>query len=101
MGDLAGEVTGGQALRRQWAHGLADVLGGQAGQATEHLPLFGDGELLETGVAAPRTAIDVLLQASEQAVLAAMAQEEIGAAAQVLFELTAGAAGRGCGSAAT
>ena len=87
MGDLAGEVGGGQALLGQRPHGLADGLGRLAGQAAEHLPLFGHAEAFESGVTLPCAALDVLLQALQQAVLAAAAEQEVGTATQVFLEL--------------
>ncbi|MCY1527832.1 hypothetical protein D9M68_629180 [compost metagenome] len=79
----------------QRPHGLADGAGWQAGQAAQHLPLFGHGEPFETGVAVPRAALDIPLQALQQAGLSAAAEEEVGAAAQVFFELSARPVGRG------
>lgn len=93
MGDLAGEVGSGKALRRIWAHGLADGAGWQAGHAPEDLPLLGDAELFETGVATPRPAQDVALQTVQQGDVAALAEEEVGAGAQVFLQLPARTAG--------
>ena len=60
----------------------------------DSLPLLGYGELLETWVAAPCAAIDVMLQTFEQAVLAAAAEQEVGTATQVLLKLAPCSAGR-------
>lgn len=55
--------------------------------------MLGDAELFETGVATPRPAQDVALQTVQQGDVAALAEEEVGAGAQVFLQLPARTAG--------
>ncbi|KFF32556.1 hypothetical protein G039_0333985 [Pseudomonas aeruginosa VRFPA01] len=55
--------------------------------------MLGDAELFETGVATSRPAQDVALQPVQQGDVATLAEEEVGAGAQVFLQLPARAAG--------
>ena len=70
MGNLTGEIGGAQRLLAERAHGLADGVAGKTAEPAEHLPLLGYRQAFKTGLAMAGAALDVLLQALQQAVLA-------------------------------
>ena len=89
MGNLTGEIGGAQRLLAERAHGLTDGVAGKTAEPAEHLPLLGHRKAFKAGLAMAGAALDVLLQALQQAVLAGTAQQEVGAAAQVFLKLPA------------
>lgn len=70
MGNLTGEIGGAQRLLAERAHGLTDGVAGKTAEPAEHLPLLGHRKAFKAGLAMAGAALDVLLQALQQAVLA-------------------------------
>src|SRR5690606_1716222 len=79
----------------------ADGTTGQTGKATKYLPLRGDRQAFETGVALAGATQNVVLQGAQQVFLASAAQEEVGAGAHMLFQLAPGWRGRSEGRSVT
>ena len=95
MGYPAAEFDVGKADIRAWAQGVADQAGWLAGEAGQYLPLFGDGQAVETWMTTVGEVEDVLPQVLKQGVVAGQAKPQLCSRQQVLFQLPAGAGGGG------